>query len=280
MRLLLYYSRIIIIVIFLIASSIFGWKYYQFRKSINYNGPNFNVKDEILECSVEDDEKALIKGVTAYDREDGDLTNQIIVESISKFVDKKEHICNITYAVEDSACHVAKVSRKIKYVDYESPRFSLKEPLCFDVGSDTTVIDVLEAEDEVDGDISRKIKILSNTTATSVAGQYTVTAQVTNSLGDTAKFKSLVVIKSRNNLSPNIILKRNIVYLNVGDTFKAKDYVDHVEDSEGKPLKDIKVDVTNSNVNMKKPGFYSAEYTVNEGENNENSTYLTVIVEE
>jgi hypothetical protein len=280
MRFIVVYSRIIIVVVFLIISGIFTWNYYQSRKSINYNGPVFTVEEELLECSVEDDRKALCKGIVATDREDGDLTDKIIVESISKFVDKKEHICNITYAVEDSEHHVSKVSRKIKYKDYESPRFILSEPLCFDVGSDTTVVDVLGAKDGVDGDVTGKIKILSNTTATSVAGKYTVTAQVTNSLGDTAKFKGLVVIKQRNNLSPVINLKRNVVYLKVGNLFNAKDYIDSVKDPDGKDMSQGVVEVTNTNVNMKKAGFYTVEYTINGGKSNENTTYLTVIVEE
>ncbi|MCR5737767.1 MAG: hypothetical protein K6G64_08970 [Eubacterium sp.] len=280
MRFIITHSRMIIIVIFLIISGVFLWRYYLYRTNINYNGPAFSVEQELLECSVKDDEKALIKGIVATDREDGDLSNKIIVESISKFVDKKEHICNITYAVEDSEHHVSKVSRKIKYVDYQPPRFVLSEPLCFDVGSDTTVVDVLGAKDGVDGDVSGKIKILSNTTATSVAGKYTVTAQVTNSLGDTAKFKSIVVIKQRNNLSPVISLKKNVVYLKVGDIFNAKEYIASVKSPEGKNLGTSAVEVTNTNVNMKKAGFYTVEFTVNGGESNENTTYLTVIVEE
>lgn len=280
MRFILNNSRIIIIVAFLIISGMFAGNYYKEKKNTNYNAPVFSVDKDLLECSVEDDDKALTKGIVATDREDGDLTKDIIVESISKFVDKKEHICNITYAVEDSEHHVSKVSRKIKYVDYESPKFVLSEPLCFDVGSDTTVIDVLGANDVIDGKVTKKIKILSNTTATSVAGKYTVTAQVTNSLGDTAKFKSIVVIKQRNNLSPVINLKSNVVYLKVGKHFNAKDYIDSVKDPDGKDMDKSGVEVTNTNVNMKKAGFYTVEYTINDGESNENTTYLTVIVEE
>ena len=274
------YLRPIIIIIFFIISIIFVIHWYQDKHAANTSVPVIEIKGDVLECSVKDDEHALLQDVIAYDKEDGDLTSRLVIEAISKFVDKKEHICNVTYTVEDSEHHVTKASRKIKFTDYESPRFTLSKPLCFDVGSDTTVVEVLGATDVYDGDISRNIKILSNNGSTRAAGEYTVTAQVTNRFGDTAKFKSLVVIKQSNNLSPTIQLTENVVYLKVGDSFKPEDYVQSVKNNKNNDMDKALVEVVNTNVDIKKAGYYSVEYAINPGEKNEGSTYLTVIVED
>ena len=253
----------IIIVVFIIISVLFIADYYRNLNHSNNTPPEIQMNTDILECSIHDSEDDLLREITAGDKEDGDLTSGIIVESISNFVDQENHICNATYVVEDSDHHVTKATRKIKFTDYESPKFTLKQPLCFDLGSDVSVLDVLGATDERDGDISDKIKILSNTTSTSSAGQYTVTAQVTNSLGDTVKFKSNVVIKPENKLSSVIELKTNVAYVKKGENFQPLDYVKSVKDVDGH-------DINKSLV----------EYTVNPEKTDEGITYLSVIVED
>ncbi len=269
-----------IIVVFIIISVLFIADYYRNLNHSNNTPPEIQMNTDILECSIHDSEDELLREITAGDKEDGDLTSGIIVESISNFVDQENHICNATYVVEDSDHHVTKATRKIKFTDYESPKFTLKQPLCFDLGSDVSVLDVLGATDERDGDISDKIKILSNTTSTSSAGQYTVTAQVTNSLGDTVKFKSNVVIKPENKLSSVIELKTNVAYVKKGENFQPLDYVKSVKDVDGHDINKSLVEVTNTNVDMKKKGSYSVEYTVNPEKTDEGITYLSVIVED
>lgn len=274
------FFRPIVIAIFLIITTIFVINWYRDKHVVQDASPVIEIDEELLKCSVQDDKSSFLAGVKASDKEDGDLTSKVIVESISKFVDKKKHICKITYAVEDSKHNVTKRTRKILFTDYKPPRFALSQPLCFDVGSDTTVVKVLSAEDDFDGDITNKIKILSNTTSTSTSGEYTVTAQVTNSFGDTTKFKSVVIIKSNNNLSPVINLKKNVVYLKVGDKFAPEDYIDSVKSHSKKTMDKSLVEVGNTNVNMKKAGYYSVQYVINSGEKDEGSAYMAVIVED
>ena len=222
----------------------------------------------------------MLKDVIAKDAEDGDITSNIVIESISKFVDKKKHISNITYVVSDSDNNVTKKTRQVQYTDYRKPRFTLSAPLCFDVGSDVNVPDVLGAVDDVDGDITDKVKILSSIASTRIAGSYVITAQATNSLGATSTIKATVTIRQENNLAPTIKLKKNIVYLKVGDKFNPESYVASVKDKNGKELPANLVKVVKSSVNLKKPGSYTVEYAVNYEQENEYITYLVVIVEE
>lgn len=270
----------LIIVVFLSVSILFSVNYYKEKTAQNNSVPTIEFGKSLIEVSIKDDEEILLKDVIAKDAEDGDITNNIVIESISKFVDKKEHISNITYAVSDSDNNVVKKTRQVKYKDYQKPRFTLSQPLCFDVGSEVNVTDVLGTVDDVDGDISDKVKILSSIASTRVAGSYVITAQVTNSLGATSKIKATVTIRPENNLSPIIKLKKNIVYLKVGDRFDSGKYIDSVTDNDGSKMSNDLVKVVKSSVDTEKAGSYTVEYAVNYEQENEGVTYLVVIVEE
>lgn len=268
-----------IITVFFIFLIIYIAIWYKDRRDVDSTIPVIQMSDKQIEVSVKD-KSTLLKGVIAKDKKDGDITNKIVVESISKFVDKKEHICNITYAVSNSAGHVAKASRKVKFIDYTSPRFILKRPLCLETGSDISVKDIISANDVIDGDISNKVKILSRGVSTNTSGDNTITAQVTNSLGDTAKLKATVIIKQENNISPIIELKKNIVYINKDAEFDAKSFIKSVKDIEGKSIDIGDVKIKSSSVKTNKVGCYTVEYSVVDHAGNEGTTYLTVMVEE
>lgn len=274
------YIKIIMIVIFLLSAIIFTNSWYKDKKAADKTYPEIQIDSEQIEVSVKEGSDILLKDVSAYDEKDGDLTNRVVIESISKFVDKKNHICNVTYAVADSDNNVSKKTRKIKFKDYESPKFTLSQPLCFDMGSDTGVTDVIGAIDDRDGDISNKVRILSSTVRTDISGEYTVTAQATNSMGDTAKLKTTVVIRQGNNLSPVISLKEDIVCIKTGDEFNPLKYIDLVKDHGKKSISNNKVEVVSSSVNTDKAGCYLVEYSVKDSLGNEGSTYLTVVVED
>ena len=77
--------------------------------------PKLTVNSDILDISLDADEKEMLTGVTAYDEKDGDLTSRIMIESISKFTEKG--VAVVTYAVCDNDNHVATAKRKIRYKD-------------------------------------------------------------------------------------------------------------------------------------------------------------------
>lgn len=270
----------LIVVIFLAVTIVFSVDYYKEKTASNNTAPTIEFGQDLLEVSVKDKEDVLLKDVIAKDVEDGDITGRVVIEGISKFVDKKNHISNITYAVVDSDNNVVKKTRQIQYKDYKKPRFTLSQPLCFDVGSDLNVPDVLGAVDDVDGVINEKVKILSSIASTRVSGSYVITAQVTNSLGATSKMKATVSIRQGNNLSPTIQLKENIVYLEKGDKFDEKSYIKSVRDSKGKSLSKDLVKVVKSSVNTKAAGSYMVQYAVSQEEGFEETTNLVVIVED
>lgn len=274
------YIKYGIIAIFIVIVMLFTINWFKDKNATNNNRPIIEMDKDIVEVSVKDGDDKLLKGVIAKDQEDGDISAEVIVESISQFVDKEEHICNVTYAVSDSDNNVIKATRKVKFTDYKSPRFTLAQPLYFDVGDDLTTTAVLGAVDDRDGDISNKVKLLASTVHSGTAGEYTITAQVTNSLGDTSKLKATVIIRQGNNLSPVITLTDNIVYIAKGDDFDPYKYIKNVKDNEGNSISTDSVDVVSSTVDSKNAGTYAVEFFVTDDEGNEGSTYLTVVVEE
>lgn len=274
------YIKIGIISIFVICTVAFSINWVKDKKDTDGTYPVIQISSDIQEISVKDKDTEFLKGIVANDEKDGDLTNNIVIESISKFVDKENHIANVTYVVKDSDNHVTKKTRKVKFTDYTSPRFSLSQPLCFNVGEEIDVTKVIGATDCYDGDISSKVKLLSSTVRTSMAGEYAITAQVTNSLGDTTKLKAVVVIRQNNALGPQIVLKENLVYVKKGKSFDEEDYVENVIDVNGKVLDNVSASVVSSTVKTNKAGSYIVQYMAKDKDGNEGYAYLTVIVEE
>ena len=275
------YVKYGVIVLFITSFLVYVALWYEEKNNTDHTMPEiiFSEQGQQIDVSV-NDKDALMKGIVAKDDKDGDLTDRIVIESISKFIDKKNHISNITYAVCDSDGHVTKATRKVRFTDYKKPRFVLKQPLCFDTGSDIKAKDIIGAEDVFDGDISKKVKIVSKDISTNVSGDNTITAQVTNSFGDTSTLKAIVIIQPDNILSPVITLKKNIEYIKVGDKFNPDDYIDSVEDSDGEAIPKSSVHVTSSSVKTKKAGCYNVEYTAKDDNDQIGTAYLTVMVEE
>lgn len=274
------YIKPVLIILFVIALIAFTVNWSKYKMSIDENGPIISFGKEILEVSQTQPEIDYLRDVVAKDKKDGNITNKVVVESISKFVDKNNHICNITYAVEDSDHNVSKKRRKIKFINYQSPRFTLSQPMQLKKGEDAEVRDILGAVDKKDGDISGRIKILSDSNPTNASDERIIIAQVTNSLGETVNLKARVTYVYENKLAPIIHLKKNIVYVKKNSNFKEKDYIDYVESHSGKKIPKSKVKVASSNVNTSKPGCYSVDYIINEGKSKEGKTILTVVVED
>lgn len=270
----------IIIIVFIVGTALFVFKWVSFKGALDTTPPVIHMGSKMITVDVDATDRELMKDVQVADKKDGDLTAGLVVESISKFTDKKKHICNITYAVEDYDHNVTKSTRKLRYRNYTHPKFFLRKPLRLETGSGENVRDIIGAMDCIDGDISRKVKILSSEFSTLSTGDNTVTAQVTNSVGDTVNLKAHVLIKDINYKSPVINLKENLVYVKKGSSFNEREYIDSVKNNKGKNISKSKVKIVNSTVNTNKKGCYYVEYIINEDKTNESVTILTVVVED
>lgn len=238
--------------------------------------PVITVEEDVIEVSLKATDEELLKGVTAYDEKDKDLTSQIIIESISRFTEKG--VSKVTYAVCDSDNNVAKASRMIKFKDYKSPKFTVLENLCFSLYEHIDVRNVVKATDSLEGDISDNIVITSENYSVSIPGMYSLDVTVTNSKGDSSTIKLPFVLEDRPLSAPTIELKEYLVYTKKDKKIDFKTFLIDALDSKEESLKD-KVTIE-SNVDFKKPGTYHVHYYVTDSNSFRGHSVLTVIVEE
>ena len=232
--------------------------------------PVITLDSDSITVSVEDGRDALLRGVTASDAKDGDLTGQIIVSGVSKLI--SNNTAKVSYMVFDKAGNMASATRYVVYSDYHRPRFMLITPLVYSLGETVSITGRLQAQDAVDGDITSSIRVLSSDIISSTEGVYHLTLQVINSLGDTAQVTLPVTIRAEADGDSAVKLRRYLVYVGLGDNFEPRNYIESV--SAGS-VSDVRID---SNVDTQSAGCYLVTYTVTSG-GRSSSALMTVVVE-
>lgn len=228
--------------------------------------PQISIAEESLQVSVSAPKSALLKGVTAQDNQDGDVTDSLLVEKIS-MVDGDGTI-EVSIAAFDGSGNVSKILRTARYTDYQGPRFSLNHSLTFAYGSNFDLLATIDATDPLDGNIQHRIRATSlDNTAVNSVGNHEVEFRVTNSLGDTVRMTLPVTVYAADAYGLELDLKNYLVYLKPGSSFDADHYLDTVRRglnsvslTDGIPSNySIR---TSGEVNTSRPGVYPVDYTV------------------
>ena len=81
------------VMLFLTALSVGGVILYSIHKSVATGGasPEIHFDKDEIDVQTGTGDEALLEGVTATDQEDGDVTDSIMVEGVSHFVEKDVH---------------------------------------------------------------------------------------------------------------------------------------------------------------------------------------------
>ena len=238
--------------------------------------PQIRVENEMIEVSPKATDEELLMGVTAYDEKDKELTDKIIIESISRFTEKG--VSKVTYAVCDSDNNVAKATRKIKFKGYESPKFEVTGNLCFSLYEHIDIEEIIAAYDTLEGNITGKIIITSNDYSSSNAGAYSLDVSVTNGKGDSSTIKLPLIVEDRPINVPSIELSEYLVYTKKGAALDFGSYlVDAIDLQENSLKRKVTVE---SNVDFNTPGTYHVHYYVTDSNELRGHSVLTVIVEE
>lgn len=228
-------------VILMIAAIQFGAWYMRDKKSkMDTQAPEIVFAEDSIECSIHADNKELLEGVTAIDNVDGDISENVMISGIQITNDPETEEntkeFEITYVVFDSSNNMTTASRKLSYTDYYSPRFGLKSKLQFDSVAAVKLLNVIKAEDCIDGNISGQVSLQQDRECTGF-GTYDCVATVTNSLGDSAQllltYRVVDSASDEEGLRPDITLTDYIIYLKKGAKFRPTDYlselrIDHV----------------------------------------------------
>ena len=288
--------------IFLAAAVYFSVFQWRARQREDSSGPEISMETDTITVSVKDDESALLQGVTAMDRKDGDVTESIVVENLSAFLSEGKR--TVTYVAFDSDNHITRQSRSVMYNDYKAPKFKLTAPLQFPENT-KEILSGLTVTDCIDGDITSSVKFLpQGEFDVDTAGIYQIEFRAVNSAGDVAILNApLEIYEQGSNRGPHITLTDYLIYLKKGDSFNPDEYLETIKlnriydivqgegnyDMESRPegerivVGSNYIDIDNK-VNTDIPGYYTVTYsrTVDDGNQNTitGSVQLIVIVTE
>ena len=269
------YLHIIAVIILVLSLLFAGWANNRYYSGLNTDYPEISNSAELLQISVQDPPEAIFQGLQAQDATDGDLTDQIMVASVSHFLEPGT--VSIKYVVFDSHNNSATLTRRVRYTDYTAPVFSLEKAPVYTVGSSFDLLEHVRAEDCMDGDISDRIRVISNMVNNYSVGNYPVVLEVSNSCGDTAQITLWVTYLNRASTA-SVKLHKHIVYVQQGDPFDPNQWLATVTDSNAAALDAKKIEIQ-GNLDTNRPGCYQLVYSYNDGKHTGQSP-LTVVVSE
>lgn len=230
-----------------------GFKIYEKGLADN-KAPVITCSQDNIQVSVEDPQEKLLEGVTAEDQRDGDITDKIVVQSISEFSEDNKR--EITYAVADEAGNVGYGKRTMEYTDYSAPTFNLSQPLLYPLGSTFNVSDGVTASGSLDGNLTNNIKYtLDKAISTTTAGTYNVEFRVSDSAGRTSYLQTVLDVYDPGDYQIEVTLSQYLVYIGVNAGFDPNAYFVGSDAEEG-------VLSIESNVNTAQPGCYYVDYNV------------------
>ena len=239
--------------------------------------PVITATDKIIEVGDTFDPMA---DVTATDAEDGDLTDKI--EILKNDVNVNEPgIYDVTYKVTDtkgaSYTTTIKVTVNPKAADLNACPVIQATDKTLTVGDEFDPLADVTAEDEEDGDLTDKIKILNNEVDMTKPGKYEVTYKVTDSGGASyVKTIKVTVNPKMEPLNAAPIIKAEDKTLTVGDTFDPLADVTATDEEDGN-LTD-KIEVLKNEVDTTKPGKYEVTYKVTDSKGASYTKSITVTV--
>jgi hypothetical protein len=240
------------------------------NRSKDTQSPQIRIEAGELAVSVQDPQSALLQGVTAQDRVDGDVTDLVVVAQV-QLLDSDGTI-QVTYAAFDRSGNATRAVRTARYTDYESPRFHLNRSMTFSSGTTFDLFREVMAYDLLDGDISHRVRITSMDDQTvTIQGQHVVKLQVSNSLGETVELEIPVEVYAAGIYNATLTLTDYLIYVPSGTQIHAESYLESfvlgkqtTSLEQGVPAGFV-LDVKD-NVNASVPGVYTVEYRVTQAD--------------
>lgn len=276
--------RIILIVVFVLALIWTGFLVV-YRYTHDDVAPPVFVSDtqkengaDILEVSVNASKQELLQGLHAYDNVDGDISDRIMIRSVSQLTGGSD--ATVTYIVFDAASNCAFYARTVRYTDYTPPRFSLTGPMVFNLGSEFSLLNQIRATDAIDGDISNLVALRSSTVLRNIVGTYHAEVSVKNRMGDEIRLPLTVVVMSINSKTPTITLSNYLVYARKGTTPDFRGMIRSATDplEEGNPSHPESVIINSSNYDPQTPGVYEIFYYYTSPLTGETAQSILVVV--
>lgn len=204
------------------------------------NPPKIEFHDDVLTSYTKGQNPGdLLQGVSATDAEDGDVSQNIIIENIYDFHDGT---AKIMYVIRDQAGNIAKADRMVTFLG----------------GSESTTVELPNSDSSDEAETSDTVEDgnTSNEEATEVNSSSINTATPTPSetAGDTGK--------------PTIRLSQNATEVNRGGSFNGMAYVAEVDDDKDTSSELSRRVQIIGNYNLNKAGTYELTFSVTDKEGN------------
>ena len=269
-------KKILLVSLALIMLSVLVWAGFNLYRSIESSGesPVISFETDTVNLPIAAGNSELLAGVHATDAEDGDISEDVFVESVSRM--NADGSVTVTYVVFDADKNAAKATRKLFYSDYTAPVFRLEAPLIGTVSNISELAGIMKAYDCIDGDISPVVKVTYLDRLTTSVGTYPVEFRVTNSIGDTVYLETELECAAAGFNNAGITLTDYLIYIDEGSDFDPVSYVKGYT-REGSEVSGADGLTVSSGVNTSVPGVYTVTYTY-ETSGSSSHTKLLVVV--
>lgn len=262
---------------------IIGYKYFKYiqENNLDKQPPTINYSDNLI-TTVNASDADLLAGVSAFDDVDGDVSDSLIIENISKISD--DHKVSITYAAYDKSNNVAKMTRIVEYQDYQLPHFKLDKPLIFTSLKNNNLLEAISAYDVRGNNISNKIRMQYQQNPYEIEttnASYPIIFTVTDDLGGTKNITLNVDLIENNKEYNNVEvkLKDYLIYVEKGATLNLANYLDKIvyQDEEQKiNYKNLEI---SNNFDLMTEGVYDVYFTYTLKDNLSGYSKLVIVVE-
>lgn len=260
------------------------------RVTTDSTPPVITSESNTVTVSVAAEESELLAGLTATDDENGDLTGEIMISSMSNFTEPGKR--TVSYVVFDASNNASTLTRNLEYTDYTAPQIKLTQPLRYGLNEmeDASLTENMSVQDCLDGDITQQIRATFNDGSyIAMAGEYGITVQVSNSAGDTCSVPLTVTVTDPAEESGKYypMLSDYIVYAPVGGYVDLTSLLIGLENSSTQYLfadanpsapGGIESVAIGGAVDYNTPGTYTVDYQFTSASGATGTTKLAVVV--
>ncbi|MEF2095128.1 immunoglobulin-like domain-containing protein [Bacillus sp. CFBP9009] len=223
------------------------------------------VKPTLMGTGLEDVEIAfgspldLLRGITANDNADGNLTSQIRVEGTVNF--NKAGTYTLIYSVTDKSGNKTTAQRKVTVIDNIAPTISGVDNIYVQYFDHFDPMEGVTSSDNNDGDLTSKVVVKAigeklNTSDLSLSGAYTFEYSVSDEVGNATTVKRQVFLTYRE----ADIFGADNVKINLGETFDPLEGVTATDLGNGKDVTSF-IEVT-GDVDVNFIGTYTLIYQI------------------
>ncbi len=269
------YLRLAVILLFLISAGSVIYTMHTLSKK-DVTPPVITAEYDEIHVSVTDGREVLFEGLNAVDDRDGNITDQITIERISRF--SEVGVCQVNYVVFDKENNLGRYQRTLYYDDYVAPRLHFDKPMIYYTAENISTFSGVRLIDCIDGDISHKLKLEASNVAASVPGIYEVEISAVTNYGDEIHVRLPMNIIDYSADAPEIKLSQYLVYTKKGESIDPLTYISSITDTNKSEMDiaDVKV---SSQVDFEKVGAGQILLEITNKKGVTGVTYLTVIVE-